>query len=107
MTQEQLILCYITCPSEDLAKKIARALIEEKLAACCNIIPGIKSIYFWEGNIQEDSEVILIAKTIKDNFAKIKKRVTELHSYECPCIAALDLVDINSAYREWIRSSVI
>lgn len=106
MNQEKLILCYIPCPNEALAKKIATTLVEEKLAACCNIIPGIKSIYFWDETIQEDSELILIAKTIKTNFAKIEKRVTELHPYDCPCIAALDLVDINDSYREWITRSL-
>src|SRR5581483_8308964 len=82
------ISVYITAPSRDLAERIARHLVEEKLVACVNIFSGIRSIYRWKGRVESANEVILIAKTHKDLFERLEKRVKDLHSYEVPCIVA-------------------
>ncbi|MBV28198.1 MAG: divalent-cation tolerance protein CutA [Alphaproteobacteria bacterium] len=93
---------YITAGSESEARAIAAALVEERLAACVNIIPGMRSIYHWEGKIEETDETILIAKTIKNSVPAIIGRVRELHSYDCPCVASLSIEDGNPQYLDWL-----
>ena len=94
---------YITTPSREMAEKIARALVEERLAACVNIIPGVRSIYRWKGNVEAASEVVLIAKTRADLFARLEKRVKELHSYEVPCIVAWPIAAGHQPYLDWLE----
>ena len=93
---------YITAPSRDLAEKIARNLVEERLAACVNIVPGVRSIYRWKNKVEAATEVILIAKTRATLFDKLEKRAKELHSYECPCIVAWPIEAGHAPYLEWI-----
>ena len=95
---------YITTKDEDEAKKIGRTLVEEKLAACVNIHP-IKSIYRWEGAIQEENEIAMLAKTKAVLADEVIERVKELHSYEVPCIVSLPIEKGNPAYLEWIKES--
>lgn len=99
-----LELIYVPCSSLSEAKNIAQTLVREKQIACANIIPQIFSIYEWEGKIVEDKEVLLIAKTSRDKIPAIQARIQELHSYECPCIAAIAISDINPKYASWISS---
>ncbi len=99
------IVVLITCPNEDEAVKIAGAVVEEKLAACVNIIKNIRSIYKWEGKLQDDTEVLMIAKTHKDRFDGLQKRVKELHSYDVPEIISLSITDGSEDYLSWIRRS--
>jgi periplasmic divalent cation tolerance protein len=101
MTADFLSL-YITAPSRELAEKIARALVEENLAACVNIIPAVRSIYRWKGNVEAATEVVLIAKTRAGLFDKLEKRVKALHSYECPCIVAWPIVAGHQPYLDWL-----
>jgi periplasmic divalent cation tolerance protein len=79
---------YITAPSFDVPDAIGRTLVEERLAACVNIIPEMHSIYGWVGNIEKAAEVVLIAKSRTALFGEIEERVRELHPYECPCLSA-------------------
>ncbi|MFH5831439.1 divalent-cation tolerance protein CutA [Halalkalibaculum sp. DA3122] len=99
-----LRLVYITTKDRDEARTIGRALVEEKLAACVNIIDGMESIYRWEGNIEEAKEAILIAKTPYHNVKPLTKRVKQLHSYECPCVVSLTLTEQegNDEYLRWL-----
>ena len=99
------ITTYITCSSKKEAEKIAETLITEKLAACVNYFQ-VNSIYTWEGKVVKDSEYALLCKTRKENFNKIKKRVKEIHSYKVPAILALEIIDGNSDFLEWIDKSV-
>jgi periplasmic divalent cation tolerance protein len=98
-----MILVYITCATLDEAKSIARTAVTEKLAACANIFPQIYSIYGWKDQLCEDSEVVLILKTLESNYEKLAARVKELHSFECPCIIALDVKQVNNEYLDWTR----
>ncbi len=100
-----MILVYITCANLDEAKHIARTIVTEKLAACANIFPQIHSIYNWESKLCEDNESVLILKTLESNYEKLSIRVKELHSYECPCIIALDVKHTNAEYLAWIMQS--
>jgi periplasmic divalent cation tolerance protein len=99
------ITVFITAPNEEEAAKIASSIVEEKLAACVNIINSIRSIYRWQGRVEDDSEVLMIAKTRGALFDSLKKRVIELHSYDIPEIIALPIVDGSEEYLNWIKAS--
>ena len=95
---------YITTGNEDEARRIGRTLIEERLAACVNILP-IRSIYRWEENIEEEGEVAMFVKTRVEFADQVIKRVKELHSYEVPCIVTLPIAKGNPDYLKWIEES--
>lgn len=99
-----LRLVYITTSDREEARSIGKTLVKERLAACVNILDGMESIYWWEGEIQEDSECVLIAKTPYHNMKMLTDRVKELHSYHCPCIISLQLTEQegNEAYQSWL-----
>lgn len=99
---------YVTTKDREEAVQIGTKIVEEKLAACANIINGMESIYRWKGNIETDNECILILKTSYNNVGKLSKRVKELHSYEVPCIISLNIAEQegNEDYLNWIRDSV-
>lgn len=99
-----LRLVYITTNNKQEARSIGKTLVKEKLAACVNIVEGMESIYRWEGEIVEDTETILIAKTPYHNVKELTERVKELHSYDCPCIISLQLTEQegNEEYQDWL-----
>lgn len=99
-------LIYITARDEAEAKKIARTLVEEKLAACMNIIPKITSIYRWEDKVEEAGEAAIIGKTSGNMVKKAEQRVKELHSYDCPCFVAIKIDDGNKDFLKWVEDSV-
>ena len=94
--------CYMTAGSREEGLRIGRALVEERLAACANLIDGMTSIYRWQGAIQEDAEVVLIAKTRTELVPRLIERVRALHSYDVPCVVTLPIADGNPAFLEWI-----
>ncbi len=102
MQPDSAIFCYITCSSVDEAKNIASKMVEQRLAACGNILPGMISVYQWKGKIENDDEVVLILKTQKSLFEKLKSKVIELHSYETPCVISWDIDRGNKEYLDWI-----
>jgi len=97
------IVIYITTGSVNEAEKIGRALVEEKLAACSNIISPIRSIYRWQGKICDDKEALMVLKTRKKHFEQIVKRVETLHSYDVPEIIAIPIIEGSSKYLSWIN----
>ncbi len=96
-----MILIYITCKDKKQAKNISKNLLEKRLVACTNIHP-IESMYWWENKIQEDNEVVIIAKTKEENYEKVKQEVKKLHSYDIPCILKLN-AEANKEYNDWIN----
>ena len=100
----ELLWVYITAGQMEEARRIGRTLVEKRLAACVNLVDKIHSIYWWEGEIQEDSEVVLIAKTKATLLPQLVQQVKALHSYECPCVVALPILDGNADYLNWIRT---
>lgn len=100
------IIVYVTCSKEEEAIKIGRTVVEEGLVACVNIVPGIRSIYRWKGEICEDDEILLIMKTRRDRFEILERKIKENHSYELPEIIAIQLWGGSMAYLEWIRESL-
>lgn len=97
---------YMTAGSTDEAKQIGKELVSGRLAACVNILEHMSSIYRWEGEIQDDSEVVLIAKTLESKVPQLIEKVKSLHSYSCPCIISLPIEGGNPDFLEWIRSQV-
>ena len=97
------LVVFITASSEDEAAKIGRPLVEAHLAGCVNIIKDIRSIYRWEENVEDEKEVLMIAKTRKDLFQELLKKVKELHSYTVPEIIALPIVEGSEDYLKWLR----
>ena len=95
---------YVTASDVEEAKRIARAVVEERLAACANIYPEIRSIYWWQGKVEESSEAALVLKTRKELVPKLIERVKQLHSYTVPCIIALPITEGNREFLEWIKS---
>ena len=98
----EYVSVYMTASSAEEADRIASALVEERLAACVNILGGIRSVYRWDGAVQSDAEVALVAKTRAALFGALAARVRALHSYEVPCIVSWPIEAGNPAYLAWI-----
>ena len=95
-------MIYVTAPNRDEAVRIGRALVEARLAACANVTDGVTSVYWWEGEVQEDAEVSLILKSRADLVEAVVARVKAEHSYSCPCVVALPIRDGNPDFLAWI-----
>lgn len=106
MQKTDIIFIYIPCRDFAEADAIGAAVVEARLAACANILPQMKSIYRWQGNIEKAEEVVLILKTTFANFKTVEERVRALHSYETPCIAAFNLEKVNQSYLHWLLDEV-
>jgi periplasmic divalent cation tolerance protein len=96
----------VTAPSPDVGAALGRALVDERLAACVNVIPGLTSIYRWQGQREEASECLLVIKTDETRYAELERRVLELHPYTIPEVLALPVERGAPAYVEWLRDSV-
>jgi len=102
----EYIVVFITASNSEEGKRIAKTLVEEKLVACVNILAQTESIFHWKGKVWDAKEVLLIAKTKKQNFAKLNQRVLEMHSYEVPEIIALPIIAGSEEYIDWIDESL-
>jgi periplasmic divalent cation tolerance protein len=100
------IVVFVTARDKAEAEKIAQELLKARLIACANIVDGIKSIFWWEGKVDQSQEALLILKSQKSRFPQIVKKVKSLHSYDLPEIIALPIVDGSKDYLAWIDSSV-
>lgn len=94
-------LVLVTASSVDEARRIAEALLHPRLAACVNIVPGVESHYWWQGKLEQGSEVLLLIKTSAEQFDAVSAAVRSMHSYECPEIVAIDPREMAPAYRAW------
>jgi periplasmic divalent cation tolerance protein len=97
---------YMTAGSRQEAAKIGKELVYSRLAACVNILDNMSSIYMWQGEVQEDSEVVMIAKTTEDRVPQLVEKVKSLHSYECPCVVSIPVSGGNQAFLDWIAEEV-
>jgi len=102
-SEEGLCWAYITVSSMDEAKYIGRILVKKNIVACINLLGNMTSIYKWEGKIEEDSEVVMIAKTRKVLMDELIETVKENHSFECPCILELPIQGGNPLFLRWIE----
>jgi periplasmic divalent cation tolerance protein len=100
------LLVLVSAPNEDEARRIANALVEERLAACVNVVGAIESVYRWEGQVTTDRETLLIIKTTDERYQELERRVKELHSYTTPEVIAFRIERGSSEYLSWLRDSV-
>jgi len=105
-TASDVLIALTTCPDGESGQKIANALVTEHLAACVNQIPGIHSTYLWKGELQNDTEVLLVIKTTIAKLATVEARIKALHPYEVPELIAIPVAGGSQAYLEWVRQSV-
>ena len=100
------LVVFVTVPNKETAEKIARSLIEARLAACVNIVDGLKSVYWWQGKIEEDNELLLIIKTRIEVFEELVLKIRELHPYSVPEIIGLPIIAGSKDYIDWLRNEV-
>ena len=104
MTDKIVVLS--TADSEETAASLANALVEQRLAACVNILPKVRSIYHWQGKVEDTSEWMLVIKSRRDLFDKLRAEIVRLHSYEVPEVIAIPIVDGSEPYLDWIDKMV-
>lgn len=101
----EYVVVLVTASSEEEAVRIATTVVQERLAACANLVPGIRSFFWWEGRVQDEPERLLLIKTRRERFAALEARVRELHSYSVPEVIALPIAEGSDAYLRWIAES--
>ena len=100
----EFLFVYVTCKDRAEALNVGRVVVEARLAACANIIDGMDSIYWWQGELQVEKEAILIMKSRRDLFAELTDKVKSVHSYEVPCVVALPIEAGNEDYLNWLMA---
>ncbi|MFK5894558.1 MAG: divalent-cation tolerance protein CutA [Pseudomonadota bacterium] len=100
----KLVLC--SCPNQEIATTIAENIVAQHLAACINIVPGIKSVYYWQGNVESAEESLMLIKTHQEKLSSLQNTITTMHPYEVPEIISLDISDGLPKYLDWITSSM-
>jgi periplasmic divalent cation tolerance protein len=105
MSSEEISFCYVTCPDMEIATNIASLAVNSQAAACVNILPGMTSVYRWEGKIEASVEVVLILKTNNKNIPALKDLVLQNHPYSCPCFVTLAVITGHEPYLNWIIES--
>ncbi|MCH7825901.1 MAG: divalent-cation tolerance protein CutA [Acidobacteria bacterium] len=103
---KQVMVVLSTAPDEVVGSRIAAALVERRLAACVNIVSGVRSLYWWEGKVRDDAEVLLICKTDDSHLGELTAVLEELHPYDCPEVVALPVTGGSTAYLRWIGESL-
>ncbi len=98
------VFVYMTAKDAEEARRIGADLVQNRLAACVNVLDSMRSMYHWEGRVQEESEAVLIAKTAEDRVTALTERVKSLHSYDCPCIIVLPILGGHPEFIEWIQA---
>lgn len=101
-----MIVVLTTSPNTKEAENLARKILETKLAACVQVLPQMKSFYFWEGKVQNDSEHLLLIKTLDEKFVELKEFIQINHSYDVPEIVALDAKDVSESYLNWMTDFI-
>lgn len=103
-TPEAVQVVLVTAPERESAARIARTLVSERLAACVNLVPAVRSIYRWEGSVEEDEEVLLVVKTRAGRTEALAERIRALHPYAVPEVLALAAAGGSAAYLDWVRA---
>jgi periplasmic divalent cation tolerance protein len=101
---EKLCVVYVTASGKDEAMKIGEKLVSLRLAACVNVFDKVRSFYRWEGKEHKDEEAVLLIKTKESLLRELKKAIRDIHSYSCPCIEAVPVIDADSEYADWVIS---
>lgn len=104
---DEFVVVYVTAGSPEEGERLARALVEERLAACVNRIKAVQSIYRWEGKVEQSEEELLVVKTSRGLFDRVRQRVQELHGYSVPEIVALPIVEGSEDYLRWLGGELL
>ncbi len=105
MSDSGIHLVYSTVPSEEEAAHLAKSLVEDRLAACANIIPGLRSIYRWQGVVEDERETLLLLKTDSGHVQTLIDRLVQLHSYDVPDIVAIPIDQAHPPYADWVKEN--
>lgn len=105
-TSPEALVVLVTVPNAEVADRLAAALVGERLAACVNVLSGVRSTYRWKGAVERDDELLCLCKTTRDGFPRLRARVVELHPYELPEVIALPIAAGHAPYLDWITASV-
>ncbi|MFQ5743947.1 MAG: divalent-cation tolerance protein CutA [Acidobacteriota bacterium] len=103
---EKGLVVLSTAAETEVARNLAAMLVKERLAACANVVDGIHSVYWWEGEVRSDAEVLLIIKTDADHLERLTAALEQHHPYDCPEVIALPVVGGSAAYLDWLRQSL-
>ena len=106
MSGVDTLVVLVTVPSAETGVAMARTVVEERLAACVNVVAGVRSIFFWGGRLQEEGEALLVMKTGRERYEELQRRILALHPYSVPEILALSVEAGSQAYVAWVRESV-
>jgi periplasmic divalent cation tolerance protein len=101
-----VVAVLTTAPSADVADRIGTTLVEERLAACANLVPGVSSVFRWKGEVSREAEVLVLLKTTAARLGALRRRLVELHPYEVPEVIALDIREGHAPYLDWVRAEV-
>jgi len=101
-----VLVCFCTCPDRATADRLAEALVAERLAACVNVVPGVHSVYRWQGAIEREDETLLLIKTTQAGLPALSARIVELHPHELPEVVAVEVAGGLSAYLDWVAEQV-
>lgn len=107
MDSTDIKIVFVSAPSIEVAKELAKKSIENAYAACTSIIPNILSIYYWDSKLQEEQEVQILFKTTANNIPELKKMILEEHPYECPEFIVIETSEVENRYASWIRNACI
>lgn len=102
----EVVAVLTTAPSVEVAERIGETLVQERLAACANLVPGVRSIFRWKGAVSRESEVLVVIKTTHEALDPLRRRIVELHPYEVPEVIALDVRAGHAPYLDWVRAEV-
>lgn len=102
----RFVVVLVTCPTPAVGRRLARELVRSRLAACVNVLPGVESVFRWQGKVDRSREALLVIKTTRARFAALRRRVLSLHPYDLPEVIALPVAAGHSPYLRWIASSV-
>jgi periplasmic divalent cation tolerance protein len=106
MAPDRVSVVLVTAPDVEVAARVARALLDERLIACASILPGVRSLYRWEGALHDEAEVLLVLKTRAEVFEALRARLVELHPYQVPEVLGLDVVRGHQPYLDWVLGEV-
>jgi len=106
MTDAGTLVVLVTTSSLEEGQTIARVLVDERLAACVNVVPGVRSFFFWEGRVQEEAEALLLIKTRRERYEALQRRILELHGYSVPEVLALPVEAGSPSYLAWVGETV-
>jgi periplasmic divalent cation tolerance protein len=104
--KEKILLVFCTVANDNDAKSMSHLLLTKKLAACCTFIPGLTSLYHWQGKIEESQETLLLIKTTQKKYSRLEKEIKMLHSYEVPEIIAVNIETASAAYVDWLLENI-